>query len=46
MRVTRYVNGTKTEEKELSKIFVTNELISSTIENVNKRLLGLLKENR
>ena len=46
MRVTRYVNGTKTDKTELSKIFVKNELILNTIETVNKRLHGLLKENK
>ncbi len=42
MRVTRYVNGTKTEKAEMSKIFVKNEIISSTIEVVNRRLHGYL----
>ena len=43
MRVTRYVNGTKTEKAEMSKMFVKNELISSTIDIVNRRLHSCLK---
>lgn len=40
MRVTRFVNGEKTEKEEMSKILVQNELISGTIETVNRRLRG------
>ncbi len=42
MRVTRYVNGEKKDKAEISRIHVKNELISSTIEAVNRRLHGYL----
>ncbi len=37
MKVTRFINGKIKEKDELNGMKVSNELISSTIENVNKR---------
>ena len=38
MNIIRYFNGKKIEKDSISETVVTNELISSTIARVNKRL--------